>query len=122
MSKSTEKKVIQYVSLLEKLLIHIMDNTERKNYETQRKLEKLKNLLSKRGITPEEIESILLINEPFDNNLEHLNDDLVNEFIPNDINNINIVHQQKDIMNFIEQHHKQLNQLGINLNDEQNQK
>ena len=120
MSKITEKKLCQYVNLLEKLLIFIMDNTDKKNYETQKKLEKIKNLLSKRGITPEEIESSLLINEPFDINLENLSEDLVNEYIPHDINNINIAYQQKDIMNFIEQYHKKLNQLGINLNEEQN--
>ena len=122
MSKITEKKLCQYVNLLEKLLISIMDNTEKKSYESQRKLEKLKNLLSKRGITPEEIESSLLINEPFDKNLENLNEDLVNEYIPNDINNINIIQKQKDIINIIEQQHTQFKQLGINLNEEFEQK
>ena len=122
MSKITEKKLCQYVNLLEKLLISIMDNSEKKSYESQRKLEKLKNLLSKRGITPEEIESSLLINEPFDKNLENLNEDLVNEYIPNDINNINIIQKQKDIINIIEQQHTQFKQLGINLNEEFEQK
>ena len=100
-----------------------IDSSDKKNYETQRKLEKLKNLLSKRGITTEEIESALyLINEPFDKNLENLSEDLVNEYIPDDINNIKITPEQKDIINFIDQQHKKLNQLGINLNEEQNKK
>ena len=123
MSKNTEKKLCQYINLLENLLMLFIDSSDKKNYETQRKLEKLKNLLSKRGITTEEIESALyLINEPFDKNLENLNEDLVNEYIPDDINNIKITQEQKDIINFIEQQHKKLNQLGINLNEEQNKK
>ena len=123
MSKNAEKKLCQYINLLENLLMLFIDSSDKKNYETQRKLEKLKNLLSKRGITTEEIESALyLINEPFDKNLENLNEDLVNEYIPDDINNIKITQEQKDIINFIEQQHKKLNQLGINLNEEQNKK
>ena len=123
MSKYTEKKLCQYINLLENLLMLFIDSSDKKNYETQRKLEKLKNLLSKRGITTEEIESALyLINEPFDKNLENLNEDLVNEYIPDDINNIKITPEQKDIINFIDQQHKKLNQLGINLNEEQNKK
>ena len=114
MSKNTEKNLCQYIKLLEKLLILIMDNREKKNYEAQRKLEKLKILLSKRGITPEEIESSISINEPYDKNLENLSDDLVKEYIPVDINNINITLQQKDIINYIEQQHAQFKQLGIN--------
>ena len=122
MSKNTEKNLCQYIKLLEKLLILIMDNREKKNYEAQRKLEKLKILLSKRGITPEEIEASISINEPYDKNLENLSDDLVKEYIPVDINNINITLQQKDIINYIEQQHAQFKQLGINLNEEENQK
>ena len=122
MSKNTEKNLCQYIKLLEKLLILIMDNREKKNYEAQRKLEKLKILLSKRGITPEEIEASISINEPYDKNLENLSDDLVKEYIPVDINNINITLQQKDIINYIEQQHTQFKQLGINLNEEENQK
>ena len=123
MSKNTEKKLCQYINLLENLLMLFIDSSDKKNYETQRKLEKLKNLLSKRGITTEEIESALyLINEPFDKNLENLSEDLVNEYIPDDINNIKITPEQKDIINFIDQQHKKLNQLGINLNEEQNKK
>ena len=122
MSKNTEKNLCQYIKLLEKLLILIMDNREKKNYEAQRKLEKLKILLSKRGITPEEIEASISINEPYDKNLENLSDDLVKEYIPVDINNINITLQQKDIITYIEQQHAQFKQLGINLNEEENQK
>ena len=122
MSKNTEKNLCQYIKLLEKLLILIMDNREKKNYEAQRKLEKLKILLSKRGITPEELEASISINEPYDKNLENLSDDLVKEYIPVDINNINITLQQKDIINYIEQQHAQFKQLGINLNEEENQK
>ena len=122
MSKNTEKKLCQYIKLLEKLLILIMDNRDKKNFEAQRKLEKLKILLSKRGITPEEIEASISINEPYDKNLENLSDDLVKEYIPVDINNINITLQQKDIINYIEQQHAQFKQLGINLNEEENQK
>ena len=122
MSKNTEKKLCQYVNLLEKLLILIMDNSEKKNYEAQRKLEKLKILLSKRGITPEEIESSISINEPYDKNLENLSDDLVKEYIPVDINDINITQEQKNIINYIEQQHTQFKQLGINLNEEEIQK
>ena len=123
MSKNTEKKLCQYINLLENLLMLFIDSSDKKNYETQRKLEKLKNLLSKRGITTEEIESALyLINEPFDKNLENLSEDLVNEYIPDDMNNIKITPEQKDIINFIDQQHKKLNQLGINLNEEQNKK
>ncbi len=44
------------------------------------------------------------------------------EYIPVDINNINITLQQKDIINYIEQQHAQFKQLGINLNEEENQK
>ena len=117
MSKNTEKKLCQYINLLENLLMLFIDSSDKKNYETQRKLEKLKNLLSKRGITTEEIESALyLINEPFDKNLENLSEDLVNEYIPDDINNIKITPEQKDIINFIDQQHKKLNQLGITFN------
>ena len=116
MSKNTEKNLCQYIKLLEKLLILIMDNREKKNYEAQRKLEKLKILLSKRGITPEEIEASISINEPYDKNLENLSDDLVKEYIPVDINNINITLQQKDIINYIEQQHAQFKQLGITFN------
>ena len=119
MSKNTEKKLCQYISLLENLLMFFIDSSDKKNFEAQRKLEKLKNLLSKRGITPEEIEASLLINEPFDKNLENLSEDLVNENIPDDINNIKITQEQKDIINFIQQQHKKLNQLGINLNEAQ---
>ena len=122
MSKNTEKNLCQYIKLLEKLLILIMDNREKKNYEAQRKLEKLKILLSKRGITPEEIEASISINEPYDKSLENLSDDLVKEYIPVDINNINITLQQKDIINYIEQQHAQFKQLGINLNEDENQK
>ena len=122
MSKNAERRICQYINSLEKLLILIMDTNEKKNYEAQNKLEKLKNLLAKRGIKPEEIESCLLMDEPLDKNLENLNEDLVNEYIPPDINNINISNQQKDIIDFIENHHKQLNLLGINLNEEQNSK
>ena len=122
MSKNTEKKLCQYVNLLEKLLILIMDNSEKKNYEAQRKLEKLKILLSKRGITPEEIESSISINEPYDKNLENLSDDLVKEYIPVDINDINITQEQKNIINYIEQQHTQFKQLGINLNEDEIQK
>ena len=122
MSKNAEKKLCQYVNLLEKLLILIMDNSEKKNYEAQRKLEKLKILLSKRGITPEEIESSISINEPYDKNLENLSDDLVKEYIPVDINDINITQEQKNIINYIEQQHTQFKQLGINLNEEDVQK
>ena len=99
-----------------------MDNSEKKNYEAQRKLEKLKILLSKRGITPEEIESSISINEPYDKNLENLSDDLVKEYIPVDINDINITQEQKNIINYIEQQHTQFKQLGINLNEEEVQK
>ena len=122
MSKNAEKKLCQYVNLLEKLLILIMDNSEKKNYEAQRKLEKLKILLSKRGITPEEIESSISINETYDKNLENLSDDLVKEYIPVDINDINITQEQKNIINYIEQRHTQFKQLGINLNEEEIQK
>ena len=98
-----------------------MDNNERKNCETQRRLDKLKNILASKGITPEEIESAAYKNEPYDKNLENLNEDLVNEYIPQDLNNINF-NNQKDIIEFIKRNHLHLNQLGINLNEEQVQK
>ena len=122
MSKNTEKKLCQYVNFLENLLILIMDNNEKKNCEAQKKLDKLKSILANKGITPEEIETAALNNGPYDLNLENLSEDLVNEYIPDDINNIKITPEQKDIINFIDQQHKKLNQLGINLNEEQNKK
>ena len=121
MSKNTEKKICQYVYLLEKLLILIMDNNEKKSYDMQRKLDKLKNILAKGGLTPEEIESAAMSNEPYDINFENLSEDLVNEFIPNDINNISISNQ-KDIIEYIQKQHIKLKQLGINLIEEQAQK
>ena len=121
MSKSTEKKLCQYAYLLEKLLILIMDNNEKKRYDMPRKLDKLINILAKGGLTQEEIESAAMSNEPYDNNLENLSEDLVNEYIPNDINNISIS-DQKEIIEYIQQQHIKLKQLGINLIEEQTQK
>ena len=122
MSKNTEKKLCQYVKFLENLLILIMDNNEKKNCETIRKLEKLKCILANKGIAPEEIESAVYKNDPYDPNLEKLSEDLVNEYIPQDLNNIINFNNQKEIIKFIEQNHLHLNQLGINLNEEQVQK
>ena len=122
MSKNTEKKLCQYVKFLENLLIFIMDNNEGKNCETQRRLDKLKNILASKGITPEEIESAAYKNEPYDKNLENLSEDLVSEYIPQDLNNILNFNNQKDIIEFIKRNHLHLNQLGINLNEEQVQK
>ena len=122
MSKNTEKKLCQYVKFLENLLILIMDNNEKKNCETIRKLDKLKCILANKGITPEEIESAAYKNDPYDPNLEKLSDDLVNEYIPQDLNNIINFNNQKEIIKFIEQNHLHLNQLGINLNEESAQK
>ena len=122
MSKNTEKKLCQYVNFLENLLILIMDNNEKKNCEAQKKLDKLKSILANKGITPEEIETAALNNGPYDLNLENLSEDLVNEYIPQDINNYMGINNQKDIIKYIEQQHLQLNSLGINLNEDQNQK
>ena len=118
MSKNTEKKLCEYIHTLEELLLLMIKNNEKKNNEVNRRIDKLKNLLAKRGITPEEIENVLSLNEPFDNSLEQLKNDLINETLPMDMNGIEAYLQDgiKDkIIEFIDNSHKDLQQKGIYL-------
>ena len=120
MSKNSEKKLCEYIHILEELINAMIENTEIKNNEVNKRIDKLKNILAKRGITPEELESVLSLNEAYDNNLEPLNNDLLNEILPSDFNNINMSQFQtfKDnIKNMINQNHVELQKIGINLND-----
>ena len=93
MSKNSEKKLCEYINILEKLIMKIIDNTNEKNVEVDTRINKLKNLLAKRGITPEEIENVLSINEPYDKNLELLKNELINENVSLDQNNIDAFQQ-----------------------------
>ena len=120
MSKNSEKKLCEYIHILEELINAMIENTEIKNNEVNKRIDKLKNILAKRGITPEELESVLSLNEAYDNNLEPLNNDLLNEILPSDFNNINMSQFQTfkdDIKNMINQNHVELQKIGINLND-----
>ena len=120
MSKNSEKKLCEYIHILEELINAMIENTEIKNNEVNKRIDKLKNILAKRGITPEELESVLSLNEAYDNNLEPLNNDLLNEILPSDFNNINMSQFQTfkdDIKNMINQNHIELQKIGINLND-----
>ena len=121
MSKNSEKKLCEYIHILEELINAMIENTETKNNEVNKRIDKLKNILAKRGITPE-LESVLSLNEAYDNNLEPLNNDLLNEILPSDLSNINMSQFQTfkdDIKNMINQNHIELQKIGINLNDNQ---
>ena len=122
MSKNSEKKLCEYINILEKLIMKIIDNTNEKNVEVDTRINKLKNLLAKRGITPEEIENVLSINEPYDNNLELLKNELINENVSLEQNNIDAF-QQPNFKEYIEkyyyQRHLEFENIGINLDEEQ---
>ncbi len=120
MSKNTEKKLCEYIHVLEELINLMLDNNEKKNKEVNQRIDKLKTLLAKRGITPEEIETVLSFNEPYDNSLEQLKNDLINETLPMDMSGTEIFHQvgiKGRINQFINQNHLELENIGINLND-----
>ena len=126
MSKGSDKRLCEYIQILEKLIMNMIENTEIKNNEVNLRIEKLINLLSKRGITPEEIEKVLSINEPYDNNLEILKNDLINESLPQDINNITNINSfqvpmiKEKIKKLIEDNHTQLEKIGISLSSTTN--
>ena len=120
MSKNTEKKLCEYIHVLEELINLMLDNNEKKNNEVNQRIDKLKTLLAKRGITPEEIETVLSFNEPYDNSLEQLKNDLINETLPMDMSGTEIFQQvgiKGTINQFINQNHLELENIGINLND-----
>ena len=120
MSKNTEKKLCEYIHVLEELINLMLDNNEKKNKEVNQRIDKLKTLLAKRGITPEEIETVLSFNEPYDNSLEQLKNDLINETLPMDMSGTEIFQQvgiKGTINQFINQNHLELENIGINLND-----
>ena len=122
MSKNPEKKLCEYIITLEKLIMNSIENTEKANSDADKRIYKLKNILAKRGITPEEIDKVLSINEPYDKNLELLKNNLINENISLDQNNIDYFQQPnfKDYMaNFISNKHFEFENMGINLNEEQ---
>ncbi len=122
MSKNSEKKLCEYINILEKLIMNLIENTQEKNSEVDTRIDKLKNLLAKRGITPEEIENVLAINEPYDKNLELLKNDLINENISLESNDIEVFQQQnfKDNMdNFFCKNHLKFENMGINLEEEE---
>ena len=121
MSKNSEKKLCEYINILEKLIMKIIDNTNEKNVEVDTRINKLKNLLAKRGITPEEIENVLSINEPYDKNLELLKNELINENVSLDQNNIDAFQQpnfKEYIENYFYQRHLEFENIGINLDEE----
>ena len=122
MSKNSEKKLCEYINILEKLIMNLIENTEKKSHEADIRIDKLKTILSKRGITPEEIENVLSINEPYDKNLEILKNDLIIENVSLDQNNAECFQQQnfKDNMTtFINRQHTAIGKMGINLDEEQ---
>ena len=120
MSKNAEKRLCEYIHILEELIKNIMDNTEKKNYEINKRIDKLKNILAKNGITPEEIENALSIKEPYDPNLELLKNEVINENVP-DLNSLDIFPQnyKEHIEDIFRQNHLQLEAKGIYLNEEQ---
>ena len=121
MSKNQEKKLCEYIITLEKLILNSIENTEKSNSEADKRIDKLKNILAKRGITPEEIDNALSINEPYDKNLELLKNDLINDNISLDKNSIDYFQQSnfKDYMvNIISGKHLEFEKKGINLNEE----
>ena len=120
MSKNTEKKICEYIQILEKLIFNIMENSEIKSNDINRRIDKLRNILSKRGITPEEIEEVLELNKPYDDNLEQSKIDLVNENLPNDLNSEEMFQQpnfREMIYNFIQKSHFDFEKKGIYLNN-----
>ena len=122
MSRNSDKKLCEYIHILERLIMNILDNTELKNDDVNKRIDKLRNLLSKRGITPEEIENALSLNEPYDNNLEPLKNDLINENISLEINNSELFQSsniKESISNFIQKKHLDFEKMGINLNEDQ---
>ena len=122
MSKNQEKKLCEYIITLEKLIMNSIENTEKANSDADKRIYKLKNILAKRGITPEEIDNALSINEPYDKNLELLKNDLINDNISLDKNSIDYFQQSnfKDYMaNYISKNHLEFGNMGINLNEEQ---
>ena len=122
MSKNTDKKLCEYINILENLIKKVMENTDKKNCEVNQRIDKLKNLLAKRGITPEEIEYTLSLNEPYNNNLELLKNELINENISFDMNNIQFFqnpNSNKNILEHIRQEHLAFKAYGINLDEEE---
>ena len=122
MSKNTEKKLCEYIHILENLIKKVMENTEKKNNEVNQRIDKLKNLLAKRGISPEEIENVLSLNEPYDSNLELFKNELINENIYFDINNLKAFQNpnlNKEILEHIRQEHLKFKNYGINLDEDE---
>ena len=72
------------------------------------------------------LEKVLSINEPYDNNLEILKNDLINESLPQDINNITNINSfqvpmiKEKIKKLIEDNHTQLEKIGISLSSTTN--
>ena len=120
MSKDIQTNLQEYIYFLKELIIGMINNYEIKNYEAMKKLDNLKTLLAKRGITPDEINKVLSTNVPFDMRFEALNNELINEIIPYDINDSSKICQQgnyKDqIIKFIQGNDQQFEQFGISLN------
>ena len=118
MSKYSEKNLHEYIYMLEELIKNIIENTELKNMEINKRIDKLKNILSKNGITPEEIDQVLSINESYDKNLELLKNDVINENVPLDINSVEMFQQPNFKENIIEYINHNHSKFGINLNEE----
>ena len=116
MSKDIQTNLQEYIFFLKELIIGMINNYEIKNYEAMKKLDNLKTLLAKRGITPDEINKVLSTNVPFDMRFEALNNELINEIIPYDINDSSKICQQgnyKDqIIKFIQGNEQQFEQFG----------
>ena len=120
MSKDIQNNLQEYINILKELIYGMIENFELKNYEAKKKLDNLKTLLAKRGITPEEINKVLSINVPLDKHLDSLNNELINEIIPYDINDSSQFFLQgnykEHIDQFIKGNEQQFEQFGIILN------
>ena len=114
-----EKKLSDYIFLLEKLFIDIISNNNEQSISIKNRMIKLINILSSKGISPQEISEVLLLDKPFDNDLEQLKNNFHVEKLPNNLLSEEIYMQFKDeqfinnMKNLFLEKHKELARNGI---------
>ena len=118
-----EKKLSDYILLLEKLIIATISSNNEQSISIKNRIISLINILTSKGIPPQEIENVLTLNEPYDNDLEELKSNFHFERLPSSlVKDIYMQFNDEQIMdkmkNLFINKHKEFEMNGIKIGED----
>jgi len=110
--------LLNYIKTLEKLLLNLINENNIKTKQINKKIQNLIIILSQNGLKPNEIDSCIDENNNNNNNLKYSDYDTDND--ENDEAYAQYFLDEKlkeNILDFFNQKHRSMKQLGINISD-----